>query len=318
MNPRYLLLPAAWLLLAACTPAAPPTGGAPSTGATPAAGTVVEPPATRCSDTSGWNDPATPLRVHGNTWYVGTCGISALLVTSPGGHVLVDGATPKAGGLIVDNIRKLGFDPRDVKAIVLSHEHFDHAGGLAALQEASGAPVFALEPAVATLRRGASDRADPQFLALESFPPVADVRELAQDGVVRAGSVELQAIPTPGHTPGGTSWTWRSCQGEDCRQVVYADSLTAISDDEFRYDDDAAHPGYLAAFRDTLARVAALPCDILVTPHPSASGLWHRIGPDAQRPLGDAGACLAYAQAGAERLEKRLAEEAARAGAATP
>ncbi|WP_202843481.1 subclass B3 metallo-beta-lactamase [Luteimonas saliphila] len=318
MNTRRLLLPAVLLWLAACTPAAPPTGMAHAPAAAPAAETVVEPPAERCSDRSGWNDPATPLRIHGNTWYVGTCGISALLVTSPGGHVVVDGATPKAGGLIVDSIRKLGFDPRDVKAIVLSHEHFDHAGGLAALQEATGAPVFALAPAIATLRRGASDRSDPQFLVLDPFAAVADVRRVPDDGVVRAGEVELHAIPTPGHTPGGTSWTWRSCEGQDCRQVVYADSLTAISDDDYRYGDDAAHPGYLAAFRDTLARIAALPCDILVTPHPSASGLWGRIGPDAHRPLVDAGACLAYAQTGAERLEKRLADEAARAAAPTP
>ena len=93
--------------------------------------------------------------------------------------------------------------------------------------------------------------------------------------------------------------------------MVYADSLTAISDDVFRYSDDAAHPGYLAAFRNTLARVSALDCDILVTPHPSASGLWNRIGPRAAAPLMDTTACRRYAQGARQRLEKRLAEEAA-------
>lgn len=264
-----------------------------------------------CAANAGWDDPATPRRIHGNTWYVGTCGISALLLTSPEGHVVIDGATPKGGAQIVANIRALGFEPADVRAIVSSHEHFDHVGGLAEVQRATGAPVFARAPAVATLERGASDRDDPQFEALEPFAPVAGVQAIADDEVVRVGPLALQAVPTPGHTPGGTSWTWRSCDGDDCRQFVYADSLTAISDDVYRYGDDAAHPGHLAAFRATLDRVAALPCDILVTPHPSASRLWSRLGPDASESLVNHDACRAYAQGARERLDKRLAEEAA-------
>jgi metallo-beta-lactamase class B len=261
-------------------------------------------PARACADDAGWNEPTAPLNVYGNTWYVGTCGIGALLVTSPEGHVLIDGATSQAGGQIVANIRALGFKPEDVRFVLSTHEHSDHAGGLAGLQRATGAPVLARAPAVATLKRGASDRGDPQFLQLKSFPPVGDVRPIADDEVVEVGPLALQAISTPGHTAGGTSWTWRSCEGG-----VYADSLTAISDDAYRFSDDAAHPGYVAMFRETLARVAALPCDILITPHPSASRLWSRIGPGAHEPLVDTGACRAYARKATERLDKRLADE---------
>lgn len=286
---------------------APPT----ATATAPAATTRGATP-NACAPDAGWNDPATPRRLHGNTWYVGTCGISALLVASPEGHVLVDGATPQAGAQILANLRTLGFEPEDVRYIVFSHEHFDHVGGLAELQRATGAPVLARAPAVATLKRGASDRHDPQFLSLEPFAPVADVQAIADDETIRIGALALQAIPTPGHTPGGTSWTWRSCDGADCRQIVYADSLTAVSDDTFRYGDDEAHPGYLAAFRATLARVAALDCDILVTPHPSASRLWSRLGQDATEPLADGGACRAYAGAASGRLDARLSEEAAK------
>jgi metallo-beta-lactamase class B len=280
---------------------------------------AADPPAAKaCADDAGWNDPATPLKVYGNTWYVGTCGITALLVTSGDGHVLVDAATPQAGPQILANIRALGFKPEDVRAIVFSHEHFDHAGSLAELQRATGAPVYARAPAVGTLKRGMPDRTDPQLEVAEPIAPVADVVTLADDGVVRVGPLVLQAVASPGHTPGGTSWTWRSCEGDDCRQMVYADSLTAISDDVYRYTDEAAHPGYVAAFRETLARVAALDCDILVTPHPSASRLWARIGPEANAPLMDRDACRAYAQKATERLNKRLADEAATAVPARP
>lgn len=264
-----------------------------------------------CADDAGWNDPTAPLNIYGNTWYVGTCGISALLVTSPEGHVLIDGATSQAGEQILANIRTLGFKPEDVRFVLSTHEHSDHAGGLAGLQRATGAPILARVPAVATLERGASDRSDPQFLELKSFPAVANVQSITDDEVVKVGSLALQAIATPGHTAGGTSWTWRSCVGDDCRQIVYADSLTAISDDVYRYSDDAAHPGYVAMFRETLARVAALPCDILITPHPSASRLWQRIGSSANEPLVDTGACRVYAKNATERLDKRLTDEAA-------
>lgn len=264
-----------------------------------------------CSADPGWDDPATPRRIYGNTWFVGTCGISALLVTSDEGHILVDGATSKGGTQILANIRTLGFKPEDVRAIVFSHEHSDHAGGLAALQAATGAPVLARAPAVDALKRGRADRSDPQFLVSEPFPGVEQVQTIADDKIVKVGTLALQVIPTPGHTLGGTSWTWQSCQDGVCKQMVYADSLTAISDDVYRYSDDAAHPGVLERFRQTLSRVSALKCDILLTPHPSASEMWSRIGPDASQPLVDTSACRSYAQKATERLEKRLADEAA-------
>ncbi|MGJ4802109.1 subclass B3 metallo-beta-lactamase [Luteimonas sp. SDU82] len=298
------LLATALVLLAACSHEGTGDVRAPAQAA--AATTAALPPAP-CRDDSGWDDPATPLRIHGDTWYVGTCGIAALLVTSPDGHVLIDGATPKGGPQIIDNIRALGFDPEDVRAIVFSHEHFDHVGGLAALQDATGAPVFARQPAVATLGRGAADASDPQFGELDDFAPVADVRLLADDGVVRVGDIELRGVPTPGHAVGGTSWTWRACDGDDCRRMVYADSLTAVSADGYRFSD---HPDALARLRDSFDNVAALDCEILVTPHPAASALWTRLGPDATRPLADPGACRAYADAGAARLAQRLAREA--------
>lgn len=260
----------------------------------------------------GWNDRAPPQRIFGNTWYVGTCGISALLVTSPQGHVLVDAGTEKAAPLVEANIRALGFDPRDVKLIVGSHEHNDHAGGVAWLQRATGARVLARGPAAAALERGNVDRNDPQFLIHEPMPAVANVQRIEDGHVFELGPIKLTAHATPGHAPGGTSWTWRSCEGERCLGLAFVDSLSAISDDVFRYSDEAAHEGYLASFRKTLDTVAALPCDVLVTPHPAASDLWNRIGPRANRPLANASACRDYAATGRRNLDARLAEESAK------
>lgn len=252
----------------------------------------------------GWNDRAPPRKVFGNTWYVGTCGVSALLVTSPQGHILLDGATEAAGPAIAANIEALGYKLADIKFILNSHEHADHAGGLAYLQRATGAPVLVREPSVTTLERGASDRSDPQFGVLEKFPRVANV-ELLRDGqVVRVGDLALTAHATPGHAPGSTSWTWRSCEGPHCLDIAYADSLSAISGEQYRYGD---HLDYVAAFRRAIDTVAALPCDILLTPHPMASDLFARF--DGKAPLIDSGACKRYADGARTNLERRLQEE---------
>jgi len=257
----------------------------------------------------GWNDRAPPRRIFGNAWYVGTCGLSAVLVTSDQGHVLIDGGTVAAGPLIEANIRALGFDPHAVKYLLNSHEHSDHAAGLAHLQAATGAPLLARAPAVATLRRGRSDRSDPQYLEPGgTFPPVADVAVIADGEVVHVGPLALTAHATPGHTPGGTSWTWRSCEGARCLDIAYTDSVSAISDAQYRYQD---HPEMVAAFRRGLDTLAALPCDILVTPHPLGSDLFARLSADGAPPLADEGACRRYAQNGRAGLDNRLKEEAA-------
>lgn len=273
-------------------------------------------PALVCAADAGWDDPAAPRKIFGNSYYVGTCAISAILITSPEGHVLIDAATAIGAAQILANIRTLGFDPKEVRTIVISHEHWDHAGGLAALQQATGAKVLARAPAAAVLERGKSDRGDPQFLVAEPMAPVPGVQLIADGERVKVGPLELQAHATHGHTPGSTSWTWKSCEGEVCRAMAYADSLTAISDDVFLYTDDAAHPGYLAAFRQTLATVAALPCDILLTPHPGASQIWKRLGPDATLPLVDSEGCRNYAARGAQGLDDRVAKESEKTSAA--
>jgi len=257
-----------------------------------------------CEGRSGWNDPAPPAHAFGNVYYVGTCGITSLLVTSAQGHVLLDGAAGKAGPLIARNIEALGFKLRDVKYILNSHEHGDHAGGIAHLQRVTGASMLAREPAIATLERGHGDRGDPQFLQLPDFPPVAHVRAIADGETVKLGTLALTAHATPGHAPGGTSWTWRSCEGTHCLGFAYADSVSAISDKQYRYAD---HSGYVAAFRNSLEAIAALPCDVLLTPHPNGSSLFERIA--GRAPLVDADACSRYAQTGRDGLEARLQSE---------
>jgi metallo-beta-lactamase class B len=259
-----------------------------------------------CKPAADWNQPAPPRRIYANVWYVGTCGLTSLLLTGDDGHVLLDGATERTAPLIEASIRRLGFRLSDVRYILNSHAHFDHAGGIARLQRDTGATVVARGDDAEAIERGRGSRTDPQFSSADAFAPVPNVRRIADGETLRLGSLALTAHATPGHTPGSISWTWDACEAGRCLRLVYADSLTAYTDDQYHYVD---HPDFVAALRASIAAISALPCDLLLTPHPDASLLWERVGRGAKAPLIDAGACRRYGERSTAFLEKRLAKE---------
>jgi metallo-beta-lactamase class B len=263
--------------------------------------------ASACAGRDGWSDPAPPARIFGNVHYVGTCGITALLVTSSDGHVLIDGATPQAAPGIAANIRRLGFDLRDVRTILISHEHVDHVGGVAALKRMTGAQVVARAEARAVLESGKADPADPQAGTIPDFEGFRVDRVVEDGDEIGRGYSRITAHRTPGHTAGSTSWRWDSCEKRVCHGFVYADSISAVGPDTYRFTD---HPELIARFRSTFNRIGSLWCDILVTPHPSASNLFPRLAGSA--PLVDQEACPRYAETGRQRLEARLAREVGR------
>lgn len=268
-----------------------------------------------CPSCAAWNAPRPPLRVYGNTYYVGTEGLSAVLVTSGEGHILIDGGLPESAPLIVENIRRLGFRIEDVKLILNSHAHFDHAGGIGELQRVSGASVAASPWSVPVLERGASGPDDPQYGVLLPFPPARDVRPIADGETLRVGPLALTAHFTPGHTPGGTSWSWRSCEAGRCLDLVYADSQTPVSADGFQFTKSAAYPTAIEDFERGFAVLERLPCDVLLTPHPGASGLWDRVAARDQGAAGalvDPGACKRYVATARRQLTRRIQAETAR------
>jgi metallo-beta-lactamase class B len=268
--------------------------------------------AAACSDSDGWDKPGPPFRIYGETYYVGTCGIAAILISSPKGHILIDSGTEKGADVVLANIRALGFKPTDVATLLSSHEHYDHVGGLAKIQEATGAKVFASPAAAPVLTTGKDSPEDPQHGMHPPMRPVQQVSVIGEGQKVRYNRDGLFPTPifTPGHTPGATSWQWQSCEGKTCKTIVYADSLSPISSDSYRFSD---HPEYVEAFAKGLAAISAAPCDILLTPHPSASAIREKLR-RGDLATGGAGQCRAYAQRKAADLQARLAKEAQRGG----
>lgn len=258
-----------------------------------------------CDDWDEWDAPGPPIKIFANTYYVGTCGISAILITGKAGHILIDGGTEAGADLIAANVEALGFALSDVKILLHSHEHFDHVAGLASLQRRTGAKLFASAPAAPVLSSGKDGKSDPQYGMHKPFPPAKVDRIVKHGETIALGGLALKAIATPGHTEGALSWQWKSCDNGRCETIVYADSLTPVSADAYRFSD---HPAYLEAYRRSLKKLAELPCTLLLTPHPSASDMRQRL---QQGRLSDPQACANFAAKTGARLDDRLAKERA-------
>jgi metallo-beta-lactamase class B len=220
---------------------------------------------------------------------------------------------PESAEQIAASIRSLGFRIEDVKLILNSHVHFDHAGGIAELQRLSGARVVASKWSAAVMKKGGVGRGDPQDGALSPIAPIANVHELSDGETFAAGGVVVTAHLTGAHTPGGTSWTWKSCEASICRNFVYADSLTPVSAQGFKFTASREYPRALDDFEKSFEFLQKVPCDVLITTHPENSDLWSRLrarergsSPD---PMVNADACRQLAQRGREQLHRRLLEE---------
>ncbi|TKR33815.1 subclass B3 metallo-beta-lactamase [Luteimonas gilva] len=253
-----------------------------------------------------WRQPIPPFQLADNTWYIGTQGLSVVLVKTPEGAVLIDGGMPQAAPMLLERLRTLGVKPGELKYILSSHAHADHAGALAALKRGTGARVAVGAESAALLARGGSD--DIHYGDALPFPPVQADRILMDGEAIELGGIRLVAHFTPGHTPGSTSWTWTDRRdGKDVR-IAYADSL---STPDYRLIGNARYPRIVDDYRRSFAVVRALPCDVLLTPHPGASG-WTPEKTSAPHP--EPMTCRGYAD-GAERnfdAELKKQREAAR------
>ncbi|WDS36374.1 subclass B3 metallo-beta-lactamase [Pseudoxanthomonas sp.] len=251
-----------------------------------------------------WLTPVAPVQISDHVWQVGTARISSLLIKTDAGAILIDGGMPQAGQLVLANLARLGVKPSDVRLILHSHAHADHAGPLAALQRATGATLVSNAESAILLEHGGSG--DIHFGDDMLYPPVTPAR-IVQDGeVVTLGSTALAVHFTPGHTPGSMSWTWTDTwQGKPVR-IAYVDSLSAPG---YTLADNPRIPHLVEMFRGSFATVRALPCDLLVTPHADASG-WDYA--DTANPHPKPMTCTAYADAAEKKFDAQLAAEKTR------
>jgi metallo-beta-lactamase class B len=223
----------------------------------------------------GGQQPAEPFRIAGNFYYVGANDIAAFLITGPEGHVLLDAGYPSTAPMIMASIAKLGFDIRDVKVLLNSEPHADHAGGLGVIQQASGAALWASEASADVIATGGDDpdmllpvRALVWLGVIGRYPPARVDHRFKDGDTIRLGPVALTAHITAGHTRGCTSWSFLVRDGDRVLHVVSVcdPGVLALS----RYPEQTAD-------RERSLRVLrSLPVDIWVTNHARAWGRYRK------------------------------------------
>jgi metallo-beta-lactamase class B len=215
--------------------------------------------------------PAEPFRIAGNFYYVGASDAAAFLITGPQGHVLIDGGYPGTAPMIMASVTKLGFDIKDVKLLLNSEPHHDHAGGLAELQRASGAQLWASGPSADAIAAGGDDPdillpLRPLFwIGLLGYPPARVDRRIRDGETVRVGPVALKAHITGGHSRGCTSWSFPVRDGDRVLTAVSACSLIVLG--AVRYPEQGAD------LERSFRVLRSLPADIWVSSH---ARLWGR------------------------------------------
>jgi metallo-beta-lactamase class B len=213
----------------------------------------------------GGQQPAEPFRIAGNFYYVGANDVAAFLITGPEGHIVLDAGYPTTAIMIMGSIAKLGFDIKDVKVLLNSEPHPDHAGGLAVLQQTSGAEVWASDGSADVIESGGDDRAMVLplrvlfWLRLTGYP-AARVNYRFKDGdTIRVGPIALTAHITGGHSRGCTSWSFPVRDGDRVLNVVSACDLGVLGGT--RYPEQAAD------LERSFHVLRSLPADIWVTCH---------------------------------------------------
>ena len=230
-----------------------------------------------------WNQPVEPFRIIRNIYYVGASDITAYLIATPKGHILIDGGFVETAPMILDNVKKLGFHPADIRILLNSHAHYDHAGGLAAIKSATGATFMASEGDAPQLAGGGKD--DPQFGDRFLFPPITPDKLLRDGDRVALGGMIVVAHVTAGHTRGCTTWTTTAQEAGKTYNVVFGCSLRAPI---------PLTPAITAEFERSFKVVRALPCDIQLGDHPAEYGMeekYAKLKSGAANPFIDAASC---------------------------
>ena len=161
-----------------------------------------------------------PFQIFGNLYYVGDQKVCCHLVDTGDGLILFDTGYRNAVHLYLENIRKLGFDPADIRYIIQSHEHFDHFGGSNDIRKLYGSKVCMGAVGTALLR----ERPDRALMKLGPMPmdQIAwpDI-ELEDGDVLTLGNTSVRCVLSPGHTPGVMSFFFDAVDGNKTLKVGY-------------------------------------------------------------------------------------------------
>jgi len=257
---------------------------------------------------ANWTQPIEPFRIAGDIYYVGAKDLTSYLIVTPKGDILLDVGVQENAAMVQANIRKLGFDPRQIKYILNSHAHLDHAGGVTAMKRFTHAQFIASARDKPVLESGG--RADFHFGPRPQFPPVKVDQVIGDGGKVALGGVTMTAHLTPGHTKGCTTWTMPVQVDGQTRQALFLCSLSILTG--YKLTGDPKYPEMGADYAHSYAVLHTLPCDVFLGAHGQFYGLLAKrqamlAHPGAPNPFIDPAGCKAFIDRNEAAFRKKLA-----------
>ena len=256
------------------------------------------------------NQPVEPFRIAGNLYFVGASDISSYLITTPAGHVVIDAGYESTVPQVEKNIRTLGFRVEDVRYLLNTQAHYDHAAGFAQLKKDSGAQLVTSGPDADAIERGGLK--DFSFGDTHPFPPAHVDRRLKDGDTVTVANVTLHAHVTPGHTRGCTTWAFPVTERNRELQVVDMCGLTVL--DTTHLLNNPGYPDIVSDYEKTLVAMRKIPVDIFLGAHPSyyngaAKAAQLKANPSGPNPFIDPAGYQRYIDTGEKRFRDVLAKE---------
>lgn len=213
-----------------------------------------------------WDEKTDPMKIVGPIHYVGTRGLGAYLIVTKDGLILLNGALPTSGQMLIDSIRKLGFAPENIRVMIQGHAHVDHVGTHSYFKELSKATVAVMDADVQTMEDGG--KSDFQYgpdVKVMGFPHVKVDHVLRDGETVRLGDVVMTAMHTPGHTKGATTWVTTVVDGGKAYTVVWPDG--GGFNPGYKMTGAGSYPGIGDDYRRTLHKLEMLKPDIWLASH---------------------------------------------------
>jgi metallo-beta-lactamase class B len=218
-----------------------------------------------------WTEPFPPFHIAGNLYYVGSKGLANYLITTPQGNILINSDLEANVPMIKSSIEKLGFKFSDTKILLISHAHWDHDAGSAAIKEATGAAYMVMDADVPVVESGGKSDFQYGSTTASLYQPVKVDRVLHDGDEVKLGGTVLVAHLTPGHTKGCTTWTMKVTQGGQSYNVVILGSPNVNAG--YKLVRNTAYPQIAEDYERMWRVLKSLPCDIFLGAHGNYFGL---------------------------------------------
>jgi len=264
--------------------------------------------------TPDWTNPFPPYRIIGNVYYVGSQGLASYLITTKEGHILINSSLESSVPLIRESIEKLGFKFGDVKILLISHAHWDHCAGSAAVKELTGAKYMVMDADVPEIEAGGKGNFQYGDSPTSRYQPTKVDRVLHDGEVVKLGDAVLTAHLTPGHTKGTTTWTMKAKEGDRTYNVVIIGSPNVNAG--YKLVNNALYPQIASDYERMFRVLKSLPCDVFLGAHGNYYGMeakYARMKEHAANPFIDPEGYKSYVAEREQTFRTELAKQTAAA-----